>query len=118
MSNADELNHPTLENLIQKSKTILEIGAGEGRIIQGLVNQNYQGKIFAVERSRAFLDHLRKEYSKNNNVEILEGDILYKILPRVDLGLFLWSGILEFNKRDQKTGISQKDNLIRKIIRK
>lgn len=116
LSNAYELEHPIIKNFVNKLKTILEIGSGEGRIIQWLIDQGYDGKIFAVERSKPFLDYLRKEYSQYNNIEILEKDIINDSLPGVDLGLFLWSGILEFDEKDQKILVEKLSENCKKLV--
>ena len=94
-----------LKSYWEKTDSILEIGAGEGRVIDGLLIRRYLGEITALERSSSLCNHLKQKYSKLTNVKILEADLLSIEIPKRDIGLWLWSGILEFSPKEQKKAI-------------
>jgi hypothetical protein len=90
----------------EDSCSLLEIGAGEGRVIDGLLQRNYSGMIFGLERCARLCKNLREKYVLNKNVKIIEQDLLdNKQLPCVDVALWLWSGMVEFNYDEQKEAI-------------
>ncbi len=113
---AFELNHKTIEKLIYSSNSIIELGAGEGRIIDGLIKKDYLGRIYAVERSKIFLNYLKKKYASMKNIFILKGDLLKDDLPKTDLGIFFWGGILEFSKEEQKQLIKRLSNYCKVLV--
>ena len=81
--------------------SVLEIGAGEGRVISGLLSKKFEGPIFAIERQPAFVSLLEKKYASNRQVQIIKGSILDEPLPTVDVALWLFAGISEFNPEEQ-----------------
>ncbi|MEK6934079.1 MAG: hypothetical protein AABW75_04335 [Nanoarchaeota archaeon] len=97
-----------IQNLWKPASSILEVGAGEGRIIQGLIERKYNGDIYAVERSNNLCKFLFNNFSDFKNVHVLKMNLNEDNLPKANLGLWLWSGILEFSK-------DQQSDLIRKI---
>ena len=94
--------------LIHKSNSLLEIGAGFGRVLSYLNYKKYTGKIYAIERSRTLYTHLKQTFPKIKNV--IHSDIRSVTFPiQFDLALWMWSGIAEFQKDMQA-------KLIRKIL--
>ncbi|TNF67264.1 MAG: class I SAM-dependent methyltransferase [Gammaproteobacteria bacterium] len=88
-----------VNDLIQQSDAILDIGAGWGRVINYLISSGYQGEIFAVERSAQFYNYLKKY---ENLVSILKGDIRsVEIKRQFPLIIWMWGGIAEMNKPEQ-----------------
>ncbi|HEY8400041.1 MAG TPA: class I SAM-dependent methyltransferase [Cytophagaceae bacterium] len=86
---------------IVQADSILELGAGYGRCLEFLVQKQYKGKIFAVEQSPKLVKYLRQVYA--DKVEIIHGDIKsMKIPQKVDLALWMWSGLSDFSKEEQK----------------
>ncbi|MCR4328753.1 MAG: 16S rRNA (adenine(1518)-N(6)/adenine(1519)-N(6))-dimethyltransferase RsmA [Patescibacteria group bacterium] len=69
---------------INPHNTIIEIGAGHGELTQELEIRNNaldnSLKIFVIEKDPSLVQHLAVLFSKNRNIEILEGDVR-KILP-------------------------------------
>lgn len=97
-----------IRDLWKPASSILEVGAGEGRIIQGLIERKYNGDIYAIERSNNLYKFLFNNFSDFKNVRVLKKNLIEDDLPKANLGLWLWSGILEFSK-------DQQFDLIRKI---
>lgn len=86
---------------IKNAKNILEVGAGYGRVIDHLFRLEFKGAITAIERSPTFCERLRSKYQ--NRVEILQEDLNHVRLPhQFDAILWMWSGITDFNKDEQK----------------
>ncbi len=85
---------------IHPGNSILEIGAGYGRCIDFLLQQQHKGAITAVEQSPILIRHLVQQYA--GRVEIIEGDITdLRINSKADVILWMWSGILDFSKEEQ-----------------
>lgn len=59
--------------------TVLEVGAGTGNLTSDIKDK--AGKVIAVEKDRDFVEILRKRFSNDKNVAIIEGDILKVDLP-------------------------------------
>lgn len=81
--------------------SVLEIGAGTGRVVDALLDKVVGAKIFAAERTPNYITSLYDQYAAIDRVEILVGDVSSITLPRVDLTLWLWSGIAEFGPEEQ-----------------
>lgn len=67
-----------------KGKIVLEIGAGDGRLTQELLDQG-AAKIIAVEKDREYAEMLRKRFVQEPRIEIAEGDFLKLEFPKVDV---------------------------------
>lgn len=90
------------------SSSILDVGAGYGRILRYLVDNKYQGSITALERSRNFFRYLKDEFK--NDVNLVNEDFMYwETREKYDVILFMWANISEFPKENQLT-------VIRKLI--
>jgi SAM-dependent methyltransferase len=90
-----------LKPIWSKASSILEIGAGYGRVINALLSKNYTGKISAIERCASMMDALIKTYS--NKINLFKNDLhnLGDIDEKFDVILWLWSGIGDFSKEEQ-----------------
>lgn len=87
----------------KSASSILELGAGEGRVIEGILHRNYQGQICTLERHPLFLEQLHERYQNNSQVTIVKGELLQpEKLPQAKVGLWLWAGILEFSPKEQQ----------------
>jgi cyclopropane fatty-acyl-phospholipid synthase-like methyltransferase len=91
-----------LEIYINKSDSILDVGAGWGRVLNYLIfHKKYKGKLYALERSQQFYSYLKREFA--NQVELYNEDIrTFSSHNKVDLILWMWAGIAEFNQQEQK----------------
>ena len=110
---------PELDLIIENlsySREILEIGAAEGRVVQGLLDRGYEGTICAVERNEERCDFLRSKFENNIGVKVLQRDILKDELPFCETGLWLWAGITEFNPVEQRTAIQKLSRYISKLL--
>ncbi|MEK9154477.1 MAG: 16S rRNA (adenine(1518)-N(6)/adenine(1519)-N(6))-dimethyltransferase RsmA [Patescibacteria group bacterium] len=71
---------------IEQGDVLIEIGSGHGELTSELVNRlidkKIEAKIFAVEKDKNFVDFLKEKFSKEENIEIIEGDAL-KVLPKL-----------------------------------
>jgi ubiquinone/menaquinone biosynthesis C-methylase UbiE len=87
---------------INKSKTILELGAGYGRCIEFFLKKGFNGKIIAVEQSAALIDHLKEKYLQFENISLLQEDIKnLQLSEKMDAALWMWSGLIDFSKEQQ-----------------
>ena len=89
---------------IKDAKSILEVGAGYGRVVDGLLHYSFLGKITAIEKSKTLFEFLKKKYKRNSKLSFLRKDILNeeKLNEKFDAILFLWSGIQDFSPDEQE----------------
>ncbi|HVV68584.1 MAG TPA: class I SAM-dependent methyltransferase [Gammaproteobacteria bacterium] len=89
----------------EKARSVLEVGAGYGRVINYLLQHKFLGHITAIERCNKMFNHLQKQYARNENVTLLHCDLhnLNQInFDRTfDVIFWLWSGITEFSFKEQ-----------------
>ena len=84
-----------IHQYIQRSSSILEIGAGAGRVLDYLINSNYQGEISAVECCQNYCQQLLKRFGQK--ISVYCQNLLRLSLPKqFDLILWMWSGIADF----------------------
>ena len=91
-----------IDEYIKPSKSILEIGAGFGRVIDYLL-KNYPAKsVVGIESCQKLFDFLTRKYKANSQVRILKQDIhSLKIDLKQDLILWMWSGVADFSPLEQ-----------------
>ena len=86
--------------LIENAASILEVGAAYGRVINRLLQNGYDGKVYAIERSSNFYHYLKQSFPAQ--AEIIHADVMDYQLPfKVDVVLYMWSNISEFPKEQQ-----------------
>lgn len=93
-----------LKHYVDSAKTILEVGAGYGRVVEKLLaNQACQADIYAVEKSQRFCGLLANKYINNNRVYVSCTDVrTLEVNTGFELILWLWSGISDFAKAEQQ----------------
>ncbi len=102
-----------LDPYITQADSILEVGAGYGRVLDYLTNIGYQGKITALERSVNLCHILQKNHSSNAN--IIQGDLIdIQLEQRFDLVLWLWAGIADFTITEQALIVEKLFSLVTK----
>lgn len=103
-----------LENYWSNASSILEVGAGYGRIIGYLLSHDYKGRITAIEKSALLFGHLKKLYG--GKAMLLQSDIRnsHNIDETFDLILFAWSGIQDFSPIEQQRVIQRLARLLNK----
>lgn len=100
-------------NYIAKANSILEVGAGYGRVIFNLFEKGYDKKLVAIERSKRFCDLLKQNY--DGKVEIINTDIkIFESSLQFDLILWLWSGICDFSQEEQIIILSRVASFLKK----
>lgn len=67
---------------LKSGDTIIEIGPGHGELTSGIRNYELGIRVIAIEKDKKLINDLQKNFSKNKNVKIIEGDAL-KILPKI-----------------------------------
>lgn len=86
---------------LQHARSVVELGAGYGRCVFGLLEMGYTGKIYAVDRIQRLLE-LIEQQDRTGQVVSLHQDIRELDLPEhTDAVLWLWSGILEQRPEEQ-----------------
>lgn len=87
------------------AKSILEVGAGYGRVINYLLKHQFAGEITAIECCRTFIKYLDSRFHHCKNVHLIPADILYlnDMRGRFDLILMLWSGMADFSPREERS---------------
>ena len=113
---APELYIPNIIEVIHQSKNVMEIGAGEGRVIDGLLRLGYKENIIGIERSKKHYDLLKKIYIHNHKIKIHRKNILIDDLPKADLGLFLWAEICTLNEKQQRGVIEKLSKSVETLI--
>ncbi len=87
-------------NYIKNASTILEVGAGYGRVIKCLLARGYKGQITAVEHSEHMFKYMEENY--RNKVNLFRENIVdFCHSEKFDTILWLWSGISDFTKEEQ-----------------
>src|ERR1700677_3750060 len=85
---------------IEKTQSLIEVGACYGRVLHHLLRKNYRGRIDAIERSTHFFGVLKRKYNKNIN--LIHADInIFQPKKKLDAILWLWSDISSFPKEEQ-----------------
>ena len=93
-----------LKDEVEGAQTILEIGAGYGRVVEWIIKCGYQKQFSAIEKSKVLFDRLREIYAvviKNEDVLKIDCD------RKVDLIIWMWSGFLEFSPEEQAYAMKQ-----------
>jgi predicted O-methyltransferase YrrM len=108
IENGEDVNALAQLINLQSSKRILEIGAGYGRVIARILSLGYTGELIAIERNPQYVELLRKTFS--SRVHVVAKDLIEKdVAPKKpsDIILWMWSGIMDFNKQEQKAMIAK-----------
>jgi SAM-dependent methyltransferase len=102
-----------LEKYINNTNSILEIGAGYGRVLSHILNRGYTGKLVAIERNQKFCQFLQSQFHGRAN--IFCADIInFKYDDKFDLILWMWGSICEFSKTEQAQVISHLGKMLNK----
>ena len=91
-----ELVHPH----IKSAKTILDAGAGYGRVSKKILTYHYPQKITAIERCPKFCDYMKTMFG--DKVSVIQADLqAYHFTAQFDVILFMWSNIAEYPQNQQ-----------------
>lgn len=94
---------------IKETKSLLDVGAAYGRVLNYLLKHEYPGTIDAIEKSALLYEEL-KSFSQNINIH--HTDILSFKGHSYDVILSMWSGISDFSKEEQPRFIEQLASLL------
>lgn len=99
----------------KKIKSILEIGFGNGKILEELVKKINLDKIIALEISKLKINELsQKKYFQNENIAIVHSDFLdYKTdyLEKIPIDLSICNSVLQYVETENL------ENFVQKIAR-
>lgn len=89
-----------ISNYIHAANSILEIGAGYGRVLDSLLHDlNYKNELYGIERNKKLYNFLK---SKFKEIKIICADIKeFSPDSKFDLILCMWGGISEFTQDEQ-----------------
>lgn len=99
---------------IQHCENLLVVGAGYGREVDQLLRRGYQGRLTLVEQSAYLARKLAENFSKNaliSNHSIMD---LRAGTTKFDAVLWFWSGISDFNKKEQQIIITKLSAVLNK----
>src|SRR5438552_4126970 len=100
-----------IKNKMMSATSILEMGAGYGRVIDFLIKNDYSGQISAIEKSNHLYELLQTKYS--HQVNLYHGDIReFSIHGKFNLILWLWCGIADFNSEEQRQILAKLTSLL------
>ncbi len=112
--------HPDLKCLLSylrrewalpEAPRMMEIGAGYGRVAEGMLLEFPKSHLTLVELSPPSATFLRARYKYDTRVSLIEGSLLEVKLPRaLDLALWMWAGFLDFT-------LSEKSKALTKVAR-
>lgn len=91
---------------IQQAKSILEIGAGYGRVLEHIIQTGYQGELVAIERNQKLCDMLREKFSSKKATIYCADVQSVNLTTTFDLILWMWTGICEFSPKEQLKTLS------------
>lgn len=98
----DCLDLKLIEKHIASSSSVMEVGAGYGRCVDFLLAKKHEARIIAIEQSLQFSTVLLEKYKSQSNVQVIHDDIKTLTLSdKVDVVLWLFSGMLDFAKEEQ-----------------
>jgi SAM-dependent methyltransferase len=105
ISNGEDLE--VIKPYILNAKSILEIGAGYGRVLEYLLkNKSAQCEISAVEKSSAYYKELNENFV--NTVKLYNTDLLdFNSTENYDLILWMASGISDFAQHEQLIALNK-----------
>ncbi|MFN7096235.1 MAG: methyltransferase domain-containing protein [Gammaproteobacteria bacterium] len=85
---------------IHSAESILEVGAGYGRVLNHIITRGYSKKLACIERSKKLCQWLKSQYQ--HRATIHEGSIMTIVSQeKYDLILWMWTGLTEFGQLEQ-----------------
>lgn len=85
---------------IKNANSVLEIGAGYGRVLENLIVRGYTGNLYAIERSKKLFTYLQENF--HDRVNLINADIShFQPDSKFDAILWMWSSISDFSQNEQ-----------------
>lgn len=98
---------------INMARTILEVGAGYGRVVNHILESGYTGKITAIERCKKLYDYMKMTLP--STIKLIHGDVRYhQFQEKFDLILLMWSNISEYHQANQLKMVRHYKALLKK----
>lgn len=95
-----------LKSYIMGTKSLLEVGAGYGRVVNYLLQNNYKGEIHAIENSELFQSQLLNYFG--DSIYLHKQSVLDFITDqKFHVILSMWSGISDFSPKEQQQFINK-----------
>ncbi len=89
-----------IKDIILKTQSILEIGAGYGRILKSIIEIGYTGALEAIEYDRRYYNFCVERYG--HKARLYHANVLeWRPQKTYDLITWMWSSIAEFSKHEQ-----------------
>ena len=96
---------------IDKTASIVELGAGFGRCLNYFIEKGHLGKLTGVEFSPPLVKYLKSKF--DTKVEIINGDIKkLELKDKYDVALWMWSGMVDFSPKEQLESCRRIYNLL------
>lgn len=100
-------------SLLPNAQSLLEVGAGYGRVLNHLIKKNFLGELYAIERNKKLMDWLIPQFE--NKVTLINTDLISFYFQRqFDAIVWLWSGIAEYSSLEQPMLVSRLANCLNK----
>lgn len=103
-----------IRSYINQASSILEIGAGYGRVVEDILKHGYKNKLTAIERCKKFCNYMREKFVDSlNQLNIIEDDFMtHNFDEKYDLILSMWSNISEYSIDEQLPMLHRLKNLL------
>jgi SAM-dependent methyltransferase len=98
----------------KENPSVLEIGAGEGRVVRWLRTRFPRARVLAVEPSARQADELRGTFADDPKVSVVERAMQdISVGPVVDAALWMWSGFTELHPSDIGPAVTRIGTMLR-----
>lgn len=110
--------HQDLEpilDLVKSSAKIVEIGAGVGRNLIGVLKINPAAKLQAIELNQKHVEILNKKFNQDSRVTIHHANILAApaTIKKQDLAMWMFSGLYDLNQKEQAEAFVQVGKMLK-----
>ncbi len=93
---------------LASATSILEVGAGYGRVVDFLMKKKFSNSITAIEQAQELVEVLFKKYHSIKNVHVLCFDLLNDAFKeKYDRVIWTFSGLVDFGKTEQEAMITK-----------
>lgn len=95
-----------IQPYITTAHSIMELGAGYGRVIQYLTHHTH-AQISGIERDPSLYRHVQKTFGNDAFIIPLDINDYHGLHGRYDLMLWLWAGFCEFSENEQPRSLAK-----------
>lgn len=95
-----------ISSIVTQSRSILEVGGGYGRVIQGVLQKAAPDRCIALEQAENNYAYLCSRFKDNPKVQVIKQSLFeYNTPDRFDLVLWMWSGYADLNYTEQTAAL-------------